>query len=247
MKYLTVSDTHGRNSWERAIFEKEHNSNTILQCYIGKRFDKVVFLGDYVDSYDKTNEEILTNLKNIIDLKKQYPNDVILLLGNHDFAYLYNERCSGYRPEMDMDIVELLNKNINLFKIAYQDKNVIFVHAGITKGWYNYHMLPIIEGKKETRYTPYLILCDNIADQLNLMFEFNEPILRMCGRDRGGIDRVGGPLWVDKENLYKKPIEGFHQIVGHTAIDRIKVYDFKNNTKLTFTDCANKEFYYINV
>lgn len=245
-KILTVSDTHGRDLWEKAIFEKDDDGN-VLQCHIGKRFDKVIFLGDYVDAYDKTNEEILDNLKKIIALKREYPDKVVLFLGNHEFSYLYNERCSGYRPEMAIDICEILNKNIDLFKIAYQDKNVLWTHAGITKGWYNYYMLPIVEGKIETRYTPYFILCDNIADQLNLMFEFNEPILHMCGWDRGGADKVGGPLWVDKNTLYKKPIEGYHQVVGHTVTDKIKVYEFKNNTKLTFTDCENREFYYLNV
>jgi len=246
MKAVIISDIHGRSTWKEVIYKKD-NDGDILECNVGKTFDKAIFLGDYVDSFNISNVEILQNLKEIINLKEEYPDNITLLLGNHDVAYLYNEMCSGYRPEIAHDIYDILKKNIELFQIAFQKNNVILTHAGIHKGWWEYYALPIIEGKIKTRYTPFFILCNNIADQLNLMQEFNEPILRMCGHDRGGSDKIGGPLWVDKSTLYKKPLQNFHQIVGHSVIKNIKEFDFGNGTKLTFTDCINEEFYYLNV
>lgn len=230
MKIYTISDVHGRDEWKDVI-GKESN------------FDKIVFLGDYVDSYDKKNYEILDNFIEIVDFKKQYPNKVILLFGNHDLAYYYDERCSGYRGDMHTDINEILRKNIDLFQIAFQVDNVIFSHSGIHKGWWKYYALPIIEGKIEKRYTPYFILCNNIADQLNLMQEFNEPILRMVGHDRGGTDKIGGPIWVDKNTLYGKSLPNYHQVVGHSQVKLITTYNFGEGTKITFTDCQNEDFY----
>ena len=52
-----------------------------------KNYDKVVFLGDYVDSFTISNIASYENLKDIIRLKKRDPNKVVLLLGNHDIQY----------------------------------------------------------------------------------------------------------------------------------------------------------------
>lgn len=246
MRVITIGDVHGRNDWEDVIWKKD-DKGRVVYCSIGKTFDKVIFLGDYVDSYDKTNNQILDNFEKIVELKKQYPDNVILLLGNHEASYFYDERCSGYRGDMHADINDILRKNIDFFQIAFQINNTIWTHAGIHKDWWEYYALPIIEEKIVKRYTPYLILCDTIADQLNLMQEFNEPILRMVGHDRGGVGKVGGPLWVDKKTLYRKPIEGYHQIVGHTVGRDIKTYEFGEGTEITFTDCQNEDFYYLEV
>src|SRR5437763_15787976 len=41
-----------------------------------------------------------------------------------------------------------------------------------------------------------------------------DPILAF-GEVRGGLQRFGGPLWMDWDSLF--PIPGINQIVGHTA------------------------------
>jgi len=241
MKILTISDVHGRDDWKKEVYE---NGNFLA----GKKFDKVVFLGDYLDSFDKSNSEIYINFKEIIELKKKYPNDIILLIGNHEMSYMDPfYRCSGYRPEMSFFVKRLLDSNIELFQLAYQVGNHLWSHAGVHKGWWEYYAQPIIEGKIEKRYTPFFVNCDNIADQLNLMFEFKEPILFMVGHDRGGTSKVGGPLWIDKGTLYRKGLEGYHQIVGHSPVRAIKNFDFSDGTSLTFTDCLNEDFYYLEI
>lgn len=71
MKTLILGDTHGRGVWEY-IIEKE-------------KPDKVVFLGDYFDSFDINFENQMVNFMRIINFKKKFKKDVTLLIGNHVF------------------------------------------------------------------------------------------------------------------------------------------------------------------
>ena len=41
-----------------------------------------------------------------------------------------------------------------------------------------------------------------------------------AGEDRGGLQRFGGPLWMDWDNLL--PIPGINQLVGHTASEDVR-------------------------
>lgn len=70
MRIQTIGDIHGRTCWKNLID---------LSC------DKIVFVGDYVDDYwPVTDEQIIENLLDIIQFKKDYADKVILLLGNHE-------------------------------------------------------------------------------------------------------------------------------------------------------------------
>ena len=122
-KVLIVGDIHGRNNWE------------LVRYLTG--VDKIVFVGDYVDSYDKKDVEIYHNLKEIIQFKLDYPDKVELLLGNHDIQYIFSPhfQCSGFRPHMLPYIKALFDEYIDLFNIAYQTDNHLFTHAGVTNAW----------------------------------------------------------------------------------------------------------------
>ena len=79
MKVLIIPDVHGRDFWREAISREE--------------FDKVVFLGDYTDPYfgESTDEKALQGLKDILDYKKNNLDNCILLIGNHDAPYEWDE------------------------------------------------------------------------------------------------------------------------------------------------------------
>ena len=51
MKVNVIPDIHGEVKWKKVIDES---------C------DKIIFLGDYVDSFTVSNDQIITNLKDII-------------------------------------------------------------------------------------------------------------------------------------------------------------------------------------
>src|SRR5690554_631315 len=107
IKILAVGDLHGKSCWQAIDFDQ---------------YDKVIFMGDYVDSTSHSDEEILDNFSEVIEVKKRHPEKVVLLLGNHDIQYLYypDFRCSGFRPAMQISLTELFNQNSHLFQIAHQ-------------------------------------------------------------------------------------------------------------------------------
>lgn len=87
IKTLIVGDVHGREFWKEPVKTVLENSDA-----------EIVFLGDYHDPYPhefdadweldaNANTEYLdtsiSNFKKIIELKKQHPDRITLLLGNH--------------------------------------------------------------------------------------------------------------------------------------------------------------------
>lgn len=247
MKTVTIGDVHGRDDWKKAVYQMDENGNP-AECLLGKSIDMAIFIGDYVDSFDKSNLDILNNLKEIIQLKKDYPDNVTLLLGNHDVAYIRQDiRISGFRMAMMHDLYELFQKNKDLFQMAYQKDSVLWTHAGVHKGWWRLYVKPVITGKTKERFSDLMADCKNEADFLNLMYSFEYDPLFMISFHRGGSSTVGGPFWADRKEIYAKPLDNIYQVVGHTPVDNIKVFENKKlNTKVTFCDCSDKgKFYYL--
>lgn len=218
LRHVVIPDIHGREFWLRILSE-----NPI------KETDKFVFLGDYTDSFDKTNDQIYTNLQHIINFKYDNYDKVVLLLGNHDIQYFNADIndpnqyiCSGYRPEAHHSLHRLFNDNERLFQYAYQCEDYIFTHAGIHAGWF----LQRFKGS----------LDNNIAEQLNnpsSREEYNT--LFDIGYSRWGAFPVGGPFWCDKQELCK-PIPNYNQIVGHTRVKKI-ITQTRKDSIVWFTDC----------
>lgn len=249
-RFLTIGDLHGNNAWK----EFEDIKLLINDFTSYPLYDHYIFLGDYVDDFHRTNDEIYNNLKDIINFKKKYPNNVILLLGNHDIQYylvnpLINKNnkylCSGYRIELHFDLFELFNNNKDLFQISFQYKNYIWTHAGIHKGWYS-----IFEKDFNKLKEHYNIDNDiNLSDKLNIAFDYRLDCLFYVDKNRGGKKNEGGPFWLDKELLYKKPLLNYNQIVGHNLVNNIKTYKKNDKTSLTFVDVLNykNDFYILEI
>lgn len=58
MRILTIGDVHGTTAWKRIS---------------PKKYDLIVFLGDYLDSFTISDEAIMANFKEILRLKKAIP------------------------------------------------------------------------------------------------------------------------------------------------------------------------------
>lgn len=72
---IIIPDVHGRLFWKDAVAKRKDG-------------EMVIFLGDYLDSYESTiNRESFKksfeNLKEIIEFKKTNEDTCILLFGNH--------------------------------------------------------------------------------------------------------------------------------------------------------------------
>lgn len=170
-------------------------------------YDKVIFLGDYFDSWTgtpkdaaKTAQWLIANFSN--------PN-YTFLLGNHDLFYLYGEfPCSGNTFEKFRAIDNVIEddrvKFNSYFKLCHWIGDWCLSHAGLHKTWFEHPISGITQSNTEE-------LCKKALESI---WSSSDPIL-LAGRSRGGPQRVGGIVWLDWSEF--EPIENVNQIVGHTA------------------------------
>ena len=199
---LIIPDVHGRDFWKDAV-----------DC---NKYERIVFLGDYTDPYDIegiTNEGAVDNFESIIAFKRNNPDKVVLLLGNHDLHYYsdyYYELAGGvrYDPISAIILQRLFQDNSQYFQLAWETdwcgKHYLFSHAGITQSWLkrNLHLIRRPDEK-----------------HLNRLLLSNEGLeaLAQVGEMRWGDYPSGSMVWADAEELaVSDPIPGIYQIVGHS-------------------------------
>ena len=209
---LVCGDIHGRRFWKKP-------------CENIDQYERVIFLGDYFDPYNFEHISIpqcIDNFKEIINLKKQYPNKVVLLAGNHDYPYIsdtyyhFSTYHCRHSKQYHNDIKHLFNDNISFFKIAHTEKDILFTHAGVESNW-----LEKIVKCKETNINKIA----EILNQLQNTKEGQEKLYYITA-ERGGRDRYGSCIWADVHDILwdvdeydekeKKPIHNIKQIFGHT-------------------------------
>lgn len=202
---LIIPDVHGRTFWKEPVRNID-------------KYEKVIFLGDYLDPYPSEGisiEDAIKIFKEIIALKEKYPEKVILLLGNHDVHYLWFKEAAfatRFSFAKVVDIMGLFHFNKELFSIVHSefvvDKTYLFSHAGINRKWLKYNNLEL----PLTGVDSFLKgLYDN-AEGRTMLFQI--------GTSRGGKNPSSGLVWADyifdmgagKENIG----DNYYQIVGHT-------------------------------
>lgn len=211
MKILVIPDIHSRRFWKVPL-EKHFN-----------KVDKIVFLGDYCDPYmDEGIEyewkDTLSNFNEIVELKRQNPDKVVLLLGNHDMHYRNKQferyaRSTRYDGIHSNKLYELFNgDNYKLFQLCYSVENngrrIIFTHAGITKFWTE---------RCEVKYD------ENIQETINNLEESAKGIgkLAVIGRERTWFgEKTGSPVWCDlREFVSNESVDNrAFQIFGHSRL-----------------------------
>ena len=197
---LVVPDIHGRDFWLPALDYK----------------GEVIFLGDYTDPYPQEGfeeKDAYEGFLKIVEFKKQNPDRVTLLIGNHELHYYHRRFMAGRFNRYYFERYnELLTSddNKNLFQICRQIDNYLFIHAGLTKGWYDHH------------YNDFKDLGATLEERLNkVFFENMEVYHEAAAKYRGGFHEAGSPLWADVHELWDEK-EHFApeiiQIIGHTQI-----------------------------
>jgi hypothetical protein len=256
-KTISIGDIHGRSSWKEALFGDyteftywkslvEENSPMAADVWEKApvaQFSKIVFVGDYVDSFNVSNEAMIQNLRDIIFLKKSFPDLVVLLLGNHDIQYIVeNQICSGYRPEVASVFSIIFRENLSLFDVVYTENvkgkvypmrtgeglplegDIVWTHAGISAGWLKYSIESlkrygeIYEGFKEKFESPS---AENVVEYLRFLWSSRNEVLFWCDSDSGGRMPHAGPFWIRPGRLNKNPLP-FYQVVGHTHKEEIR-------------------------
>jgi len=197
---IFLGDTHGRTTW-KDIITKENP-------------DRVIFIGDYFDSFDIGGAEQMHNFKEIIEYKKNTSSEVIMLIGNHDFHYYPGgETYSGYQHGAAPAIRQLLEENKDHLQMCYQLDNILCTHAGIGHNW-------LVE---QERYES-----GSIADFINDLWNYKPNQFMFCGFDPYGDSKTQTPIWIRPMSLMSGNKETFLktdyiQIVGHTGVRKIDI------------------------
>jgi hypothetical protein len=209
---LIVPDIHGRDFWKPAL------------DYRGM----VIFLGDYTDPYPKegfTQQNAYQGLLEIMDFKKQNPDRVTLLVGNHEMHYYNSDYECGrfdYSYFKSYNAIFAGEETAGLFQLCKQIDKYLFIHAGITKGWYDAHFDELSK------------LGNTLEEQVNNLFITNIEAFYEASRYRGGFHSAGSPLWADVSEFSDEQ-EHFDdtviQIIGHTQLKSDEPY-FKANVIL---------------
>ena len=220
MLYNIIGDIHGRDAWRQLVREDAVN----------------IFLGDYFDPYHyddvKPGEQELANLLDIIEFKRQHP-ETILLLGNHEYHYLSDEKYSRYNDSYADRFAHCLLQHWHLFQVAYAiGKRILVTHAGITRPWCQ------LAGIKEGLSTHDLMQAIN--ERMN-----EESTRSLFGVERSfepwdsyGLSATASPLWVRPRSmmqhgrLLNEDGKVIHQIMGHTQSDEAILTE-----PLIYVDC----------
>lgn len=212
MEILVLGDIHGRKFWKEPM-------NNI------DKYDKVIFLGDYLDHYpdewedgEHTRKNDIDNFLEIIDLKAKYKDKVILLKGNHDEHYsseIFDNYAGGTRKdELNSNYIkEIFDDFSDYFQLAYEEtmgnRRFLFTHAGVCKSWYEKHKDLIGELN---------------ADNLNKLDFSDEGQLALCDISKYRTwlgEKTGSILWSDvRERIadVNEDIDGIYQVFGHTKL-----------------------------
>lgn len=238
MKYLVIPDVHCRNFWRKAI---DDNLSKV---------DKVIFLGDYLDPYPEEYEKNISSMEikdfhdsenalimlyNILQLKKNEPDKYILLTGNHTDSYIWSEFQAASRT--DRRNYEKYHKffleNLKYFNLVWIQDDVIFSHAGISKGWaenFLYSYMEYDEGamleKDSVVFEAARVLKDTALEDFNRHYI---DAISDISYYRGGYSSYGSCEWADlrehldiqhssETTIIPKGEEGMYQVFGHTQL-----------------------------
>lgn len=229
MKTVTIGDIHGKSVWKKIDVSS---------------YDKIIFVGDYVDSFDISDQNIITNLLEIIEFRKQNQEKVVLLLGNHDIQYIdlsMKTRCSGFRYNISHQLHSIFKDNEELFSISYQIKDTLWTHAGCLRSWLERSFMEVVN--EYARRGIFLSLTAPLSDLLQFVYNgAYKDIFYQVSPTRGGTSEYSGPLWADmidftndEQDITQWNVE--RQIVGHTRTGGGIV----NKKMITFTDCLDTQ------
>lgn len=204
-KLIALGDTHGHTTWKQVV-EKHKDA------------DKIVFIGDYVDSFVVTSEDQLNNLLDIIQFKKDNQDKVVLIIGNHDHHYwpgVMGEHYSGYQLDMSNAFKQVYTENKDLFQICYQHESTMFSHAGISKDF----LIHTLQLQNDTPSEAHL----------NKRYKDNPNHFNFLRADFSGYGQhpEQSCIWIRPNSLFNNRIN-LTQVVGHTPIKTITPPSYEN-------------------
>lgn len=225
MKTVVIGDIHGRGIWKMITLREKP--------------DRVIFIGDYFDSFDITSEEQQKNFLDICAYKKSNECEVIMLIGNHDHHYFQSvgyTGTSGYQGTYAPSIGFLLEDNKNLLQMAYQMDNILFTHAGVGESF-----MDSVYGKDGWKI-------ENIANDLNELWTYKPRSFIFNGRDSSGDNMGQTPIWIRPRSLMKDSQvikKSLIQVVGHTGQHKIDIKGKATGGRYFFIDTLGSSGEYL--
>jgi len=215
MKTLILGDTHGRSNWKLAIHQEQP--------------DRVIFIGDYFDSFEISGVEQINNFKEIIQYKESNPQvEVVMLIGNHDHHYFPEvgyTGTSGYQAGVGHSITQVIDENRHHLQMAYGFGDYLFTHAGVSPVF-----LDRVFGKDDWSK-------ESIVVDLNELFRYKPKAFEFSGLDSSGDSTTQTPIWIRPRSLmtvnknHEKGLKkDYIQIVGHTQMRKL---DLTGSDKFT--------------
>lgn len=213
MKTVILGDSHGRDLWKQ-IVEIENDA------------DRIIFLGDYFDSFDLPGVVQLQNFLDIVKFKKNSDKEVVLLFGNHDYHYMpgfTGYGYSGYQSGMAYQFRDAIEQNLEHFQMAYLFDDVLCTHAGISPEW-------LESTFKKEKHDWNIDSMEGIADMVELVNSYfvSKPIVfEFNGFNPYGDNTYQTPIWIRPTSLMsankKDPRlkDQVIQVVGHTGVKDI--------------------------
>lgn len=214
---LLIPDVHGRTFWRAPVSNALSKSDDT----------KIVFMGDYLDPYPQEGIlpfDALLIFKEIIALKKAHPENIHLLLGNHDLGYVDRRINVCRRNEENANFIKrLILDNLSLFDLAWEKPkdgggSILVTHAGVGKGWLkaNEWFFGAVDRPHASLFNDAL----HSSSTNDTRFEELMETLTDISFYRGGKNANGSLIWADiaefvqKSNLFDDII----QITGHTQV-----------------------------
>ena len=200
-KILIIPDVHGRQFWRQAV--------------ASGHYSKIIFLGDYVDPYPYEHIDGPTAMQGLVDIiafRDSHPDQVVLLLGNHDMHYFslhYHDVCLSDRYDSrQAETLHNLYTDGHRFKLAHEEtvgsQKYLFTHAGINQPWLKRNLDVI--GQPDADHLNRLLLSDEGIETLG-----------QVGLLRWGRFLTGSVVWCDSDELaVSNPLPDVYQVVGHT-------------------------------
>lgn len=232
MKILAVGDLHGRiECLERAVAE-----------FRRKECDKLILIGDYTDSFDRSVEDQIECLRAIAYYYNKYGEQIEAIIGNHDHpAYVHNKRCTGTRGELAATFSKYYEKVH--YRVAFEHGDYLFTHAGINQLWWNRHQTKF--DFMQEKFGPL-----KKAETLNMLWDSRFfPMFFEVGTAREGWSETGSIFWSDRGENERWRVTGFNQVVGHSPCAEI-INTNLHGSKIYYIDCLGKrpdDFLFLNV
>ena len=163
-------------------------------------------------------------------MKQSYPDNVILLTGNHDFSYLNeNGICSGHKIATQAFVNGYKGIIKDNLKVIHIDGNFIFSHAGVSPIYLTEQNLTLDD------------LCEMKCDDNKLAF-----VNKDIHTNIYGDNWYQSPIWIRPQSLILSPKDfSYKQVVGHTPCRNDKDYHYENkiflNDRLYFNQAMKVE------